>query len=72
VPNVPFYLYPAGAIGGRVTIVLAFTTPVPATAEAIFGRNALRGRDGTMTPEKFRQDNYTMVLATPWHRSAGE
>jgi hypothetical protein len=72
VANVPFYLYPSGAVGGKVTIAPAFTTPVPATVQGDLGRNAQRGCDGTMKPERFRQKNYTMALATPWHRSAGE
>jgi len=47
VANVLFYLYPAGAPGGKVINQAAFTTPVPATAQGDLGRNALRGFGAT-------------------------
>jgi len=47
VPNVPFYLYPPGAPGGKVINPAAFTIPVPATAQGDLGRNALRGFGAT-------------------------
>ena len=45
--NVPFYLYPSSAPGGKVINPAAFTTPVPATAQGDLGRNALRGFGAT-------------------------
>ena len=47
VPGVPFYIYPAGAPGGKAINPAAFTTPVPATAQGDLGRNALRGFGAT-------------------------
>jgi hypothetical protein len=45
--DVPFYLYPPGAPGGKVINPAAFTPPVPATAQGDLGRNALRGFGAT-------------------------
>jgi hypothetical protein len=47
VADMPFYLYPSGAPGGKVINPAAFATPVPATAQGDLGRNALRGFGAT-------------------------
>jgi carboxypeptidase family protein/TonB-dependent receptor-like protein len=47
VPGVPFYLFPAGAPGGKVINPNAFTSPVPGTSQGNLGRNALRGFGAT-------------------------
>ena len=46
-PNVPFYLYPSGAPGGKVLNPAAFTVPPTGTVEGDLGRNALRGFGAT-------------------------